>query len=153
MKERDEMSATYATEQEIIEMLTKIFPPKPDPIASELPAEMTEVIEIAKELGVTLFPPVVFFDNHDAPAKCSCVNFHDYSKTTIEIVTHGLFQIERTNSEMARSLAHELGHCKHIQEGKGTYETWGFKKCEDYASSFADEVMSRASFDIVRNDW
>jgi hypothetical protein len=137
------------TDNEIREMLQKIFPPKPEAIPSELPPEMREVLDIARDFGLENIPPIVIGD-HDI-VQNSRVDFNAYAHTTIVISRRYVDCRERTNSQMARSLAHELGHWDHIMRGKGTYETFGFKNCEDWADDYRDRVMNRTSFEMTEN--
>lgn len=137
------------TEQECKEMLMKIFPPKQEPIASELPFEMQEIVRIAQDMGLEDIPTIVLDDstNHIEWGK---VDFHTYARTTIVIFTNwkSVFDgiIPLTMEQKCRTLAHELGHWNHITTTNGgTYESSGFRACEDWADAYRDRIMERVS--------
>jgi len=127
------------TDAEITKLLEGIFTAKPEPIASELTAEFAEVIEAAKVAGLT-FIPVIIIDKFNE-FFTGRLDRSKYSETAILINTQLVItdtdRVERTIAQMQATLAHELGHCHHIEHLHGSYEEFGFGFCEDYADNFA----------------
>ena len=133
------------TESEVRKMMTKIFGTKKTPFQQELPEKMQLVIEISKTMGLTWHPVILIEDEAEFTGRYD-ITPTDYDQPVIRIskaLVHyfrgeQVAYTERSATNMAKSLAHELGHVVH----GGTYEEEGFAVCERFAESFTVKVMA-----------
>lgn len=124
---------------EIDKMLNEIFPPKPEPPSCQLSERMLAIVAAAQKMGLEYLPAISIEAMGD---KCSCVDFSTYNVVTIRISTQNMFTHElRSSSQLEKTLAHELGHCFHLQAGEH-YGTKGLKWCEDYADEMRDKLLT-----------
>lgn len=130
---------------EILEMLVKIFPPKPEPpAASELPPEMAEIVAAAQALDIRV--PHICIVDHITTCHIrgmgGQVNFNDYSQAVVLIARYGYSYFdgyyERELGEQCRSLAHELGHLHALRHNRDRLYS------ENYADSIRDILFPDA---------
>jgi hypothetical protein len=136
------------TNEQITKMLAEIFPAKPVAETIGMTAELQEVIDAAIEAGLEYVPAIIVSEfKNDFTGR---VNTYDFSENAVQVNTvlciGGKVQCTRTVAQMQRTLAHELGHCFHMQHFGASYETHGFAWCEDYADTFADSIGFKRTY-------
>jgi hypothetical protein len=117
-------------------MLEEIFKKEDAPVC-EIPAEFNAMIEKARNMGLTYEFSVI---RQSRINRCSSVDLCTYNQVTIIINTVDMFTGEtRTLAQQLHSLAHELAHCFHLQDGQN-YNNMGLQWCENFAESFSKQL-------------
>ena len=128
-------------EKEVRKMLAEIFTEKPDAPICDIPGFFQPIIEEAKELGLTWFPKM--FVEEIAVEFTGRLDLNSFNEPVI-IVAHFFKFVgahERSVEKMQKTLAHELGHCFHMEQFGFNIESWGWKNCEAFAEAFAENII------------
>ena len=103
---------------------------------TELEGDMAELVEIASEYAI--IPPVMVLN--DAQHFTGRVDHSSYTHVVILIARTVVWSNEpRTEEQMLRSLAHELGHVIH----GGNESTHSFAECEAAADVNRDWLLAQ----------
>lgn len=134
----------------------EIFPPKPEPVSSELPAALQMVVDTAA-LPYIAIVLVNMIGNGNGAVGHLDIN-QTYNQPAIVLARNERdFMTDkitaRTTYQLQRTLAHELGHWQDLVENGSTYESKGFKACEDYADHYRVEMLKALSLPLQPQDY